>query len=832
MASAQSSREPKHRLPDRLAAQMIAHRWTLLGVAILLVGLAYPQASRLDFDRSIENMFAPDDPLLVPYRTLKRTFGGNEIALAAYVDPALLTPEGMQRVAELTDQMSQVDGVQSVISLNTTPLGTALIDSPLCDAFLTLFQGYTIGADRQTTAIVCMLRPEEPIPGAEGPDAVSGMAAARRAGSAASEQPPATTAASAPPAAGSQAADSPDAVAPAPAPAAAPPDDSRASLALSEDAATRLDRAATVAELKRLIEAHDVTGVLTGEPVMVVQGFGYIEDDGALLGRTSTALLMLTIILCFRSLRWVIVPVAVVNTTLILTQGLLVSAQFRLSMVSSMLWAIVTVTGTAMVIHVIVRFRDARSTGIAPREALLVTLAALSVPIAWTCLTDAAGFASLLAARVGPVHDFGMMMMIGSLVVIAAAALALPGLALAGRVDVDPKRAWGEGNLDHGLHQVANVTERFPRTLGLLTLLVVIVAAVGYRWIEVETDFTKNFRSSTPIVRSYEFVESRLGGAGVWDVLVPAPPVLDDDFLDRVRRLEARLRNEVRIADEQGALVPGLSKVLTVTDAIDAMQVEALGGLIGTDFMLRQFRQQMPVIMSSLFGEDPLRPGRHYLRIMLRAHERQPSDQKRVLIDEVTRISREEFPEAEVTGFFILLTDLIDSMVRDQWFTFTIAMLAIGTLMLVAFRSPTLALAALVPNALPIVVITGLMGWLGVRINMGAAMIAAVSLGLSIDSSIHYITHFLRLRRAGIPLHESIQLVHQHVGRAMVFSTLALIVGFSALTLSQFVPTIYFGILVGLSMLGGLVGNLVVLPVLLHAIYGRTDVPAPSAPPA
>ena len=194
------------------------------------------------------------------------------------------------------------------------------------------------------------------------------------------------------------------------------------------------------------------------------------------------------------------------------------------------------------------------------------------------------------------------------------------------------------------------------------------------------------------------------------------------------------------------------------------------------------------------------------------------------MIDQVERISREEFPAAdrtpaaEVTGFFVLLTHLIDSMLSDQWKTFGVATVGIGLMMLVALRSPILALVALVPNALPILIITGLMGWLNLKINMGAAMIAAVSMGLSIDSSIHYITFFRRARRKGNSLHKSLAIVHQSVGRAMVFSTLALIVGFTVLCTSQFVPTIYFGALVSMSMLGGLAGNLVVLPLLLKLV--------------
>jgi hypothetical protein len=235
----------------------------------------------------------------------------------------------------------------------------------------------------------------------------------------------------------------------------------------------------------------------------------------------------------------------------------------------------------------------------------------------------------------------------------------------------------------------------------------------------------------------------------------------------------------------------------------------------------RHFAEKMPALEQALEGEDPEQPGQHLFRVMLRSDERQPSSTKQAIIEQVRRISEEEFPPegqspgAEVTGFFVLLANLIESIVRDQWSAFGIAAAAIWLMMLVALRSPTLALIALVPNALPIFVVTGMMGWLGLKINMGAAMIAAVSVGLSIDSSIHYLTAFRRARNQGVSLDDALAAVHQSVGRAVVFSTLALIAGFTVLCTSQFVPTIYFGALVSLSMAGGLVGNLVVLPLLV-----------------
>ena len=183
-----------------------------------------------------------------------------------------------------------------------------------------------------------------------------------------------------------------------------------------------------------------------------------------------------------------------------------------------------------------------------------------------------------------------------------------------------------------------------------------------------------------------------------------------------------------------------------------------------------------------------------------------------------------QFPEARVTGYFVLLADLIGNLLLDQWRTFWVATLGIGLLMVVAFRDWRLVLIALIPNALPILIVLGSMGWLSVwiwpelKINMGTAMIAAVSMGLSIDSTIHYIAGFQKSLRDGLTFDEALASAQQSVGKAMVLSTLALIVGFSVLATSHFIPTVYFGALVSLAMLGGLLGNLVLLPLLLRLV--------------
>ncbi len=747
-----------------MVAWWIRWRWILLVFGVVAVGALFRPAQRLSFDRSIENMFAEQDPLLIPFRKMKRTFGGTEVAVAAYVDPQLMTPGGFERLDVLTKQLAAVPGVESVLSATNTPFGTSLLSMPgLGPRFLELLEGYTIGADRQTAAVACLLAPQ------------------------------------------------------------------------TDDA----DREACVAALQQIIAAHDSSGVLAGEPVMVAEGFATLDRDGARLGLISTGLLMFTIFVCFRSLRWVLIPLVVVQAALVWTEGLLVLSRFRLSMVSSMLWAVVNVVGIAMVIHLIVRYRAQRERAHAPARSLWMAGAALAGPIAWTALTDAAGFASLRLAQVGPVQDFGLMMAWGTLLVTGAVLVFVPGLSLWGRFDADPRMAWGESYLTAGLAKLNRWHQRRGTWVLVIAGILAVVALLGCWRLQVETDFTKNFRAKSKIVRSYQFVETHLGGAGVLDVLVPAPDKLTPEYLDRIAALEQQLREEVQVETATGSR-PGLTKVLSLPDLMAvAPEIPGLSFLLSKEQLaarmfepkLAGLRSQMPDVWDSLYGADPQSTDenqQHYLRIMLRAQERQTAQQKSSIIRQVTSISQAAFPAnehsrgAEVTGFFVLLASLIESTIRDQWFTFGIATCAIGAMMAVAFRSLPLAVIALVPNILPILLVSGAMGWLGLPINMGAAMIAAVSVGLAVDSSIHFIAAYQRLRTRHHSRDQALAAVSQSVGRAIVFSTLALIVGFSALAFSEFVPTVYFGVLVSLALLGGLAGNLLLLPVLMRLVERKS----------
>lgn len=736
---------------------LVDYRWVWLIFAVSSACAGWLWTPALRFDQSLEALYSHDNPRLRDFKESKRIFGGDELAIVAWRQTGLMEPAGMQHTGEFGEKLGQVPGIRPDSQQNLRD---------------------TLGMMEHT------LRNFERVPGLRRRigairDAVLEMFRGLLLG------------------------------------------DDRETTAVivrfeSREAAS-VPRARTVRELRAIADAHDPPAHVVGEPVQVHDMFQYVEQDSRLLGWVSFGLLMLVILVLFRGLRWMVLPVAVVQVTLVWSQSIFVHSGLSLSMVSSTLSSLVMVVGAATVIHVMFVFRELRSE-LEPIPAMRETLRRLLIPIFWTCATTAAGFGVQVTSHIHPARSFGLMMGIATLVVLVAVVMVLPGGILLGQANRSRPRVFGQaGWLTRPLELLSMAVRNRPGLFVAVFAALSLLSLIGCRYLRVETEFSRNFRPGSPIVRALTFVEDRLGGAGTWEVNFAAPAELDGDYLARVRTLTSRLRTlESRVApdpDRQTSDGPlGLSKVLSPTDGIDL-----LPPILGLRWQLRVLNAFQPEFLPSLYNAEEGR-----MRILLRAYERQTSEAKLRVIAEVERLAMETLGDVDpehpprATGLFVLLTFLIESLLGDQW---TSSMLSAGVLVLmmaVAFRSLYLGGISLAPNLLPIVLVLGTMGWLGLPVNIATAMIASVSMGLTIDSTIHFLAGLRFHESRGLTFPEALQASILSVGSALIFANLALILGFLALCVSNFIPLVYFGALVGVAMFGGLVGNLMLLPALLQ----------------
>ena len=736
---------------------MTRYRLPMLVGCLLFSALLYPLSQRIKYDQSVRSLFPEDHPQLLTYYQVNEEFGLEATCLVAYTDPDLLCAEGLRRLDQFARTLSAVDGILEATSLAELPRPSAAYrPRPLVD----WMADPAVDPVKLRQEIVdCDLYRDYFI----GPDGQTAAVVLR--------------------------------------------------VDREAMASGRFEQ--TLVELRSLADAHRFPAQVVGAPVMISDVYAYLAEDAWVLTYVSSIAMMAVILILFRNLRWMILPIVVVQIALIWTRALMVLLDIRLSIISSMMTALVTVIGIATAIHVAVRYREEMSKDADPTGALQRTLWRVVPAVFWTCMTTAAGFGALAVSRLKPVQDYALIMAAASLFVGIASFLVVPGGVLLGHWRSVPRPAPGEATLATGLGRIVDFVGKHSPTTILVVVLVLALAAAGFQWLEVETDFTQNFRADSSVMRGYRFVEERLGGAGMIDLVFVAPKRPTTDFLARVRQCEQRLR-----------AIPGVTKVTGLPDLLDYLALSnplrstALGAFlprasIPDAQLMTLLRLLKPSILKEFWNTNSNR-----MRIVLRVREQQAVQGKAMLLSSIERTACDTLGlPARASGLYALLVYLIENLLADQWLTFAVSASGILLMTSIAFRSARLGFVALVPNLVPIVAVIGTMGWLGLKLNVATAMIGSISMGLVVDFSIHYLSRFCQERRQGADFYTALSHTHRSTGKAMVFANLALMLGFCVLVLSNFVPTIHFGLLVSVAILGGLLGNLLMLPVLLRLVY-------------
>jgi predicted RND superfamily exporter protein len=504
----------------------------------------------------------------------------------------------------------------------------------------------------------------------------------------------------------------------------------------------------------------------------------------------------------------------------------------RQSLIASMTESLITVIGVAAVVHVAVFFVEdaAEHNGrrLEVRDALERTLARILGSFFWTCVITGVGFGALFVARVRPVREYAAVMTSASFFVGVASILFIPGAALLGKrwVSATPRTTWADSSLGAGLGWVVRFVGLHSLTVVFMITAGMGVAAVGFRWLGLETEFTKNFRADAPILASYNFVESHLGGVGVLEVVFSADAVTP------------ALLQTMREASEEIRGLPLVTKVNGLHDVVD--YGESLVGISRSihspwrDWFNSEFAdraliaalRRLPDGQAKRLVSAFWKPDAGRVRLLVRVKERQNVESKAALLSRLREVVQRRFGStAEPSGIFVLLVFLVDTLVQDQWTAVGASAVGVITMASLAFLSLRLGLVAFAPKLVLVAAVIGAMGWLGLKVNVATAMIGSVSMGLVVAFSVPYLNRFRHERREGAPFYEALSRTHRSAGKAMIFANMALMLGFLVLGTSRFIPAVHFGFLVSVAIFGGVIGNLLLLPVLLRFVYLQ---PAPT----
>lgn len=798
-----------------MIALMLRARLLIFAGIVLALVLLLAFGKEVRYDQSIESFFAEDDPAVVAYRDASGMFGNDQFVFISYHDEALLTPGGIGRVAELAGEIRSagIEGVVSVQSLDEMPLFWKLDDSLLLLEKLPEKKRLFVPSRAEVIDLIKQGLSGE----GSGQWATPTIAGAIRS-----------------------AGDEPDRIAELRGRITSHPllegtlvDDSGTYTALM----TRLlpagehDAKATVSELRRIADAFgerhglDRLPAVVGPPVLLADGFRAIEVDGRRLATVGMLLIGLVTLTATRSLWWAAVPLIAGWTTWLGTETILGLLDLRLSLSSGPLVAQIIVLTMPAASHLALHFRDDLRRTADRRAAAEETLRFVSEPILWCALTATVGYAALVSSNVVPIRQFGTVLAIATaaaslLTLLLSPAAMVPPL----RLEI-PVRYGSTSRLSTAMDRLTAAVYRHPGPIVFGTLLVVAPLAFGIGFIRYESNYINAFKPTTRVARDYRFVEQNLGGIGLAGLVVPVEGGITPEAIEQARALdEAVLGIEATGGGEGVGYVTSLATVLDPDERLGGLDPGRRAWLLETKLDLISASPQADLLRSFWNPEESR------ARTMVRLSESQPAPAKMAIFERAEVLAKAEYGDlAYLTGLSHLLTQTTRGVIATQWTTFSWATFGILVMLTLAFRGPKLAVLAILPTLLAVGLVLGLMGWLGLKLDIATALVASVALGLSVDDTFHCLLQFRRLRQTR-PFEEALFSSYQVTGPGVLLSSLAVALGFTVLRFSEFVPFATFGLMVAIATAGSSLGNIVLLPACLSLAHRRAEGRRPPSP--
>ena len=543
----------------------------------------------------------------------------------------------------------------------------------------------------------------------------------------------------------------------------------------------------------------------------------------------ALALVLLVLWLSFWSVRGVVLPMVSVVLALVCTLGVMVVAGKAITLGTFVLPPLLIVVGSSYAIHVMARYYEQVEAGAEPQEVVVRAFRRVCLPLLISALTVAIGFGSLMVSRITAIWDLGLFAVIGVVFLTVTSLTVIPvSLHLLGTTRRAHRPSKVSPRLSRWLTDIAEQAYSGRRAIFWGAALAAVVALVGAQRIRVDSDFLSYFAPRS---------EPRLANETINQYIVGSNPfylVVEGTAPGTIKRWE--VLKQIKQLQQFVHTLPGISSSISIVDYLEVLET----GLSKTgekDVVLDEQGNIVPPEPAKSFWEDPqslapllnmvstspttfkalVTPDFRRANILVRTH----LSGSRAIEDTLARIRdyiAEHFPAdlaVQPTGSLVLLTGTTSDIVAGQIESLSLALAVIFIVMSLMFLSVKVGFLAIIPNVLPIVIFFGVMGWLGIQLNLGTSLIAAVALGIAVDSTIHYMARFNLEVQGETDQTAAMARTLRTVGVPIVYATVALFFGFLTFAFSAFIPIRNFGILAGATLLTALAANLTLLPALL-----------------
>ncbi len=563
---------------------------------------------------------------------------------------------------------------------------------------------------------------------------------------------------------------------------------------------------------------------LGGIPMIADDMMSYIKNDIVVFGFGVLLFIIATLWFVFRKLIWIIVPISSCFFSVIIMMGLLGLLGWKVTVISSNFIALMLILTMAMNIHMSTRFLQLTKEfpKIKKSKIILMTTGKMFWPIIYTVLTTICAFLSLIFSEIKPIIDFGWMMTLGLITSFIITFTLLPTLLNFVKSD----------NVYLSKEQNSKITSFFGNTsinnknvIFGTTAIIIILSVAGISRLEVENSFINYFKKNTEIYKGMKLIDEKLGGTTPLEIIIKFPKAEkdedEDDWGDEDDEKYWFTKDKVdkinMVHNYLDSLEP-IGKVLSFSSIIDVATQLNNNKHLGT-LEMGVLYSKIPNSIKKEIVDPYISIKDSEARVSLRIKDSQEGLRRNDLINKINYdlknklgLKKDEF---KLGGVLILFNNLLQSLFKSQILTLGFVMLGIFIMFLVLFRNIKLSLIGVVPNFIAAFFILGIIGLVGIPLDMMTITIAAITIGIAVDNSIHYIyrfkEEFLKIKN----YKKTLKLCHSTVGIAILNTSITIVFGFSILVLSNFIPTIYFGIFTGIAMLLAMISVLTLLPALL-----------------
>ena len=593
-----------------------------------------------------------------------------------------------------------------------------------------------------------------------------------------------------------------------------------------------------IVAVRNIIDKYQDRGdlFLGGVTMIADDIIGFVKNDLLIYGSTLVLLLIAILWLIFRQLIWIVLPILICTLSVVSTAGALGLFGWEVTVISSNFISLQLIITISIVLHLVVRYRElAKRYKHASQYKLVInTILSKLNPSFFAIITTIAGFASLVFSGIQPVKNLGWMMSTGISISLVISFIVFSTIMIVmNRVEVV-----SNSNFKLSLISAsASLVEKKGTVIILVAFLVVIFSLTGASKLIVENSFINYFKKSTEIYKGMEVIDNQLGGTTPLDVILTfetedkeaKKDSVDDEFADFEDEF-AKTQNDEKYWFTQNKMKV-ITKVHDYLDSLDEVgKVSSLATLLKVGRKLNNGKDLDGITLALLYEKLPI----EYKNLILSPYISIENNQARIntrIIDsnknlrrndlikkintELPSIIQDKSVEFRQSNLMILYNNMLQSLFDSQIKTLGFVVIILFIMFLILFRSLLIATIAILTNIVPISIVFGIMGWLNIPLDIMTITIAAISIGIGVDDTIHYIHRFREEFKKDHNYLNSMRRAHESIGYAMTYTSLVVIVGFSILVLSNLIPTIYFGLLTVIVMATMLASALLLLPKLM-----------------